>query len=68
MEAKRKIIKIKKFGKRAIKSLAINHVQADREEVTGEEPKTMASLSSQYEKADTCGLDFIFVCLKTDFF
>lgn len=28
----------------------------------------MASLSSQYEKADTCGLDFIFICLKTDFF
>lgn len=34
----------------------------------GGEPKTMASLSSQYEKADTCGLDFIFICLKTDFF
>lgn len=67
MEAKENSIKIKKGCKRA-KSLATEHVQADGEEVMGEEPKTMTSLSSQYEKADTCGLDFIFICLKTDFF
>lgn len=67
MEAKENYIKIKKGWKRA-KSLATEHVQTDGEEVMGEEPKTMASLSSQYEKADTCGLHFIFICLKTDFF
>lgn len=65
--SKRKLYKNKKGWKRD-KSLATEHVQTDGEEVMGEEPKTMASLSSQYEKADTCGLDFIFICLKTDFF